>query len=99
MRRLWAKFANLIRPGRADREMEREMEAHLALMAEEFARRGMPVEHAERAARRAYGGVEQARELHRQERSFPWIEQSWKDLRFAVRGLTRNPGFTALAAI
>jgi predicted permease len=99
MRRLWAKFLNLILPSRAEREMEREMRAHLALITDKFIRQGMSNEDAELAARRAYGGFDQARELHRQERSFPWVEQSWKDLRFAVRGLARNPGFTALAAI
>src|SRR5215472_11449504 len=99
MRRLWAKLANLLRPGRAERAMNREIDGHLALMVEEFLRRGMSPEEAGLAARRAYGGIEQAKELHRQERSYLWIEQCWKDIRFAVRGLARNPGFTAVAAI
>jgi predicted permease len=99
MRRLWAKLANLLRPTRAEREMNREIDGHLALIVDEFLRRGMSPEEAGLAARRAYGGIEQAKELHRQERSFLWIEQCWKDIRFAVRGLARNPGFTAVAAI
>ena len=51
------------------------------------------------AARRAYGGVEQAKELHREARSFPWIEHLAKDLRYGARSLLRTPGFTAVAVI
>ena len=54
-----------------------------------------------RAARRAYGGVEQAKELHREARSFMWIEQFVKDVRYGWRNLRRTPGFTitAIAAL
>src|SRR5580692_5314353 len=103
MRRLVSRFRNLFRGGRAEREMSRELEAHLALLQEDFERRGMPPEDARLAARRAFrdqgGGVEQAKELHREARSFVWIEQLFKDLHFAARGLRNNPGFTLTAVI
>src|SRR6476469_6307033 len=35
---------------------------------------------------RSYGGIEQAKELHREvRRSFPWIEHIVKDARYGVR--------------
>jgi predicted permease len=90
---------NLLFPGRAERELAREVSAHLALLEDEYQQRGMTPEEARLAALRAYGGVEQAKELHREERSFLWIEQAAQDFRHAIRGLARNPGFTLIAVI
>jgi hypothetical protein len=97
MRRTLAKLVNLVSPRRAEREMSREIGAHLALLQDEFERQGMPRKEAQRAAKRAYGGVEQTKELHREERSFIWIEQFAKDVRYGWRNLRRTPGFTLTA--
>ncbi len=51
------------------------------------------------AARRALGGVEQAKELHRDARSFRWLDDAARDLRHAGRLLRRNPLFTLTAAL
>ena len=39
-RRLFAKLKSLIRPGRADDDLNREVSSHLALLEDEFLRRG-----------------------------------------------------------
>jgi len=95
--RILAKLVNLVSPRRAERDMTREIDAHLTLLQDEFERQGMSPEGAQRAARRAYGGIEQTKELHRDARSFVWIEQFFKDLRYAWSNLLRNPGFTDAA--
>jgi predicted permease len=97
MRRFFARVANLFRGRTVDRELTREIEAHLALLQEEFERRGSAPEEAKYAARRTYGGVEQAKELHREARSFIWIEHLVKDVRYGARSLLRTPGFTLVA--
>ncbi|HXE15251.1 MAG TPA: ABC transporter permease [Bryobacteraceae bacterium] len=97
MRRFWARFHNVFDGGRAERELAREVESHLGLLQETFERRGLTPEEARLAARREYGGIEQAKELHRDMRSFPWAEQLRKDLRYGWRSLLRTPGFTAIA--
>ena len=74
--------------------MLREVASHLTLLADDFERRGMSPEEARIAARRAYGGVEQAKQAHRDERSLLWIEQAMQDLRYGVRTLSKSPGFT-----
>ena len=97
MRRFFARFRNLLRGENAERELSREIDSHLALLAENFERRGLSPEDARLAARRAYGGVEQAKELHREVRSFLWLEHLAKDLRYGCRNLLRTPGFTIVA--
>ena len=99
MRRWASRAFNLFRGRAAEREMTREMKSHVGLLQEEFERRGLPAEEAKRAALRAYGGMEQAKELHREARSFAWVEHFVKDVRFGARTLWRAPGFTVVAAI
>src|ERR1044071_1117773 len=99
MRRFFARLANLFRSKNADWELNREIDAHLALMQDDFERRGLPPAEAKLAARRSYGGIEQAKELHREARSFLWVEQCLMDLRYAARILVRTPGFTIVAVL
>ena len=99
MRRFFARLANLLRVSRRESDLAREIESHLALLEEDFERRGLPPEAARLAARRAYGGVAQAQELHRDARSFPWIEQIFKDARYGARTLLRAPVFSLVAVV
>jgi predicted permease len=93
--RLYLLFAN----SKAEAELEREIAAHLALIEDEYLRRGMIPEEARRAARRAYGGVEQAKQLHRNERAFQGLTQILQDSRYTLRQLRMAPGFVATAIL
>ena len=99
MRRFLARCYAFLRPARAEQELEREVASHLALLEEDFQRRGLPAQEARLAARRAYGGLDLAKELHREARSFLWLEQTLQDLRHAARSLSRAPGFALLAIL
>jgi predicted permease len=99
LRRLIRRLANALRPGRAERQLAREMESHLALLEEDFVRRGLTPEQARAAARRAFGGVEQAKEVQRDARSFVWLEDARRDIGYAARTLARTPGFTVVAIL
>ena len=92
-----AKIRNLWHGRRADEELEREIGSHVAMIEEEYERQGMSHEQAHAAARRALGGVEQAKQAHRDQRSFLWLEQTRQDVRQACRTFARNPGFTLVA--
>ena len=58
---------------------------------------GLTPEAARLAARRAMGSVALAKDLHRDARSFVWVEDLGRDFRHAVRTLRRAPGFTLIA--
>jgi predicted permease len=99
MASVWMRIKELIRGARLDGELDEEVGLHLQMMEEEFRRRGMSEAEARAAARREFGGVAHAKEAYRDQRGFPWIESFGKDIRYALRGLRRSPGFTAAAVI
>jgi hypothetical protein len=59
----------------------------------------MTPDEARLAARRAMGSVALAKDLHRDARSFVWLEDITRDIRHAGRQLRRAPGFTAVAVL
>lgn len=98
-RRFLAKLLNLLRHERAEKELAREIASHLALMEDDFQQRGMTPLAARWAAKREYGGIAQVKELHHEARSFVWLEQTLRDVRYGWSNLVRNPGFVAVVAL
>jgi hypothetical protein len=99
LRRSLSRLVHLVRPGRAEAELARELASHLALLEDDLLRRGVPKQEAARAARLALGGVERTKDLHRDERSFVFVEDAVRDAAFAVRLLRRNGLAAATAAL
>jgi predicted permease len=84
---------------RHEREFEEELEAHLAMHAEDNVRAGMNPQEARRQAVLKLGGVEATRLAYRDRSTVPLLEQAAHDMRFAVRLLRKKPGFTVTATL
>src|SRR5437870_8483726 len=83
---------------RRDREaeLERELRSHLELEAEEQREAGLSPEEAAYVAQRALGNMVRIKENVRMAWGFQWLETLLQDVRYGLRQLRRNPGFTAV---
>ena len=94
LRRFLQRVVSTVRAGRDDEGLDREIASHLLLLEDEYRRRGVSASDARRAARLALGGVDRTKEVHREARSFAWVDETRRDLQYAARMLTSNVGFT-----
>ncbi|MEO5960527.1 MAG: ABC transporter permease [Opitutaceae bacterium] len=95
--KLLLKFRSLFQKQKLDADMTEEMRLHVERRTEENIAAGLSPEEARHAALRKFGGVEQAKEVAREQRGGRWLEELHADLRFALRVLRKHPGFTAAA--
>jgi hypothetical protein len=96
IRILLTRTAALFRRSKLDADLDEELRAHLDLAIEENRGLGMDEQQARTAALRAFGGVTQIREIYRGQRGLPALEEGARDVRFAIRRLTKSPGFALL---
>ena len=93
------RLAALFRRGRLENDLAAELRSHLEMAAELNLAKGMSAEEARCEALRGFGGVEQTKEIYREQRGLPMIETTLHDLRLGLRMLRRDPGFSALAIL
>lgn len=79
---------------REENEMDEEVRFHIDREVQERTRRGERPDAARRGALVAFGGVERYKENVRDARGTRPLEELVSDVRYALRGLRRNPGFT-----
>ncbi|MFZ3376058.1 MAG: ABC transporter permease [Chthoniobacterales bacterium] len=102
MPRLRAWFSRLLgvfHKSRRDAEMTEEISQHVDLLTERNIAAGMLPHEARNAALRQFGGVEQIREVAREQRVWRWADEFVQDIRFGARMLLRTPGFSMLAIL
>ena len=85
------------RSGGRRTELDREIQDHLDLEADDQRQAGLSDEDARRAARRVFGNPAMVREDVREAWGWQWLERLWLDARLAVRLWARTPGFSAIA--
>lgn len=92
--RLFSRLRAVFSKPALDADFAAELAQHLEAATADNIRAGMTLVEAQRRARIALGGVEQTRELHRDARGLPWLENLARDVRFGFRSLRRSPGFS-----
>lgn len=97
-RPLLRRLRALFRRDALDREMDDEMRFHLEMQARENTETGVPGEEAEHLARRQFGPMDGVKEAVRERRGIAWLENLWRDFRFAGRSLCRSPGYALAVA-
>src|SRR6516225_8183923 len=98
-RALLLRLAGLVGKNRPDSELDEELESHLAMQVADNLRSGLNPHEARRQALLKLGGMAQAREMLRERNRLPRIESFIQDLRYAMRMLHKNPGFTTVAVL
>lgn len=100
---LWRQLTRGIRKlanrNSSDQEISEEMQHFLDASTADFAARGFTPEEARRAARIQMGSIISAKE---QIRSYGWeniVDTFFADIRYGLRQLRRNPGFTAITVL
>jgi putative ABC transport system permease protein len=96
---LLRKFLTLLHRGKRDTEMSEEMRLHLEQRTRENIAAGMSADEARYAAFRKFGGVEQAKERARERLGFMSLDHLAQDLRYTLRTLSKQRGFTAVAIL
>jgi hypothetical protein len=98
--RAWLhRLGGLFTRSRRERELQAELESHFQLHVDDNVRAGMTPEEARRAAVLKFGPVEAIKEDIRDRASIPLLEILIQDVRYALRRMRRQPGFTALIAL
>src|SRR5260370_12811089 len=99
LRSIVQRLAALFRRRRLEDDLDDELRSHLEMSIELNLRKCLSPADARREPLKSFGGVEQTKEIYRDQRGLPMIETTLQDLRFGLRILRRSPGFSILAIL
>src|SRR6266581_2278078 len=99
LRNITRGLRSLFRKDQVDRELDEELGAYLEMAAAEKMREGMSRKEAVRTVRLERGGLELAKEVVRSGSWESFVETCWRDFRYGLRNLRKNPGFTVVAVL
>ncbi|MGH9161227.1 MAG: ADOP family duplicated permease [Vicinamibacteraceae bacterium] len=92
-------WKHLLGRKRIDTQLDQEFSDHIERLVTDYMRTGMSEVEARRTANLAFGGVERMKEACRDVRPTRWMENIVQDVRYALRQLRRQPGFTTVALL
>src|SRR5262245_27253838 len=95
----WRRLRSLGQRSEGKREIDAERRFHVEQRTAANIAAGMPPNDAARAARQRFGNAQKIREECRDVRGVSFGETLWQDVRFGLRILWKNPGFTGVAVL
>src|SRR5580658_342327 len=96
---IWRKLRSLGPRRAVNQEIDEELRFHIEQLTAENVAAGMSPEEAAREARKRFGNFQNAREECRRLVGANFGESVLRDIQFGLRGLWKNPGFTAVAVL
>jgi putative ABC transport system permease protein len=93
------RISNVLRSNRHSRDLDRELEFHLAERIDELVADGMTRRDAVAEARRRFGNYGAQKERTRDADVLAWVDSLVNDVRYAVRALAHSPGFALVAIL
>ena len=97
--RIKSTLRNLFRKPQIESHLDQELRAYIDMVTDEKISAGISAFEARRIALAELGGMEQVKQAVREGRAGTGIELLWQDVRYALRQLSRNRGFTLTAVI
>src|SRR5207237_4389159 len=97
LRAWFSRLLGLFQKNKRDAEMAEEMQTHLDLLIERNIAAGMLPHEARNAALRQFGGVEQVKEVAREQRVWRWAYEFVQEILYGARMLRRTPGVSIRA--
>jgi hypothetical protein len=88
---------DLLRRRQGEEDLGEELESHLELQTRKHLAAGLSLEEARRRARLEFGGIEPAKESCREQRRGNTLENFFRDVQYAIRGIRRDPALALVA--
>jgi predicted permease len=99
LQRIFARLRAFFSASALDRDLDQELESHVAMLTDENIKKGMPPDAARRDALVRMGARESMKEQHRELRGLPFLDTLMQDLRYTFRTLRRDAGFATFAIL